>query len=103
MEQLFPGIYRVPVPLPDNPLEFLNSYFVLSEDKTTIIDVGFDHPDCEAALENALHALGRDWESVEIVLTHSHPDHTSNLDANLCQHAFISRSAKPHEHPISCL
>ena len=34
----------------------------------------------EAALENALHALGRDWESVEIVLTHSHPDHTSNLD-----------------------
>lgn len=54
MEQLFPRIYRVPVPLPDNPLEFLNSYFVLSEDKTTIIDVGFDHPDCEAALENAL-------------------------------------------------
>lgn len=80
MEQLFPGIYRVPVPLPDNPLEFLNSYFILSDDKTTIVDVGFNHPACEKALEDALHALDRDWESVEIVLTHSHPDHTSNLD-----------------------
>ncbi len=80
MEQLFPGIYRVPVPLPDNPLEFLNSYFILSDDKTTIVDVGFSHPACEKALEDALHALDRDWESVEIVLTHSHPDHTSNLD-----------------------
>lgn len=80
MEELFPHIYRVPVPLPDNPLEFLNSYFILSDDKTTIVDVGFNHPDCEKALNDALHALGRDWESVEIVLTHSHPDHTGNLD-----------------------
>ena len=80
MEELLPRIWRVPVPLPDNPLRFLNSYFILGEDKTTIIDVGFNHPDCEHALDNALHRLGRDWESVEIVLTHSHPDHTGNLD-----------------------
>lgn len=80
MEELLPRIYRVPVPLPDNPLRSLNSYFILGDDKTTIVDVGFNHPDCEKALEDALHALGRDWESVEIVLTHSHPDHTGNLD-----------------------
>ena len=80
IEEVFPRIWRVPVPLPDNPLNYLNSYFILSEDKTTIIDVGFDHPDCEKALDDALHKLGRTWESVEIVLTHSHPDHTSNLD-----------------------
>lgn len=80
IEEVFPRIWRVPVPLPDNPLNYLNSYFILSEDKTTIIDVGFDHPDCEKALDDALRKLGRTWESVEIVLTHSHPDHTSNLD-----------------------
>lgn len=80
IEELLPRIYRVPVPLPDNPLAFLNSYFILSEDKTTIVDVGFNHPECERALDDALHALGRTWESVEIVLTHSHPDHTGNLD-----------------------
>lgn len=80
MEELLPRIWRVPVPLPDNPLRFLNSYFILGEDKTTIIDVGVNHPACEQTLDDALHKLGRDWESVEIVLTHSHPDHTGNLD-----------------------
>lgn len=80
MEELLPRIWRVPVPLPDNPLRYLNSYFILGEDKTTIVDVGFNHPACERALDEALRALGRDWESVEIVLTHSHPDHTGNLD-----------------------
>ncbi len=80
IEEVFPRIWRVPVPLPNNPLEYLNSYFILSEDKTTVIDVGLNEPECEAAIEAALHQLGRDWESVEIVLTHSHPDHTGNLD-----------------------
>lgn len=80
IEQLFSEIYRVPIPLPDNSLGFLNSHFILSDDKTTIIDVGFNHSGCEAVLENVLRALDRDWESVEIVFTHSHLDHTSNLD-----------------------
>ncbi len=75
-----PGLYLVRVPLPHNPLKALNSYFVLGEKTTTIIDVGFNHPACEQALDDALSALGRTWDSVQIVLTHSHPDHTGNLD-----------------------
>lgn len=74
------GLYRVRVPLPHNPLRALNSYIILGEETTTIIDVGFNHPECEQALNDALIALDRTWESVEIVLTHSHPDHTGNLD-----------------------
>lgn len=73
-------LYLVRVPLPHNPLRSLNSYFITAEDKTTIIDVGFNHPACEEALNRALDKLGRAWDSVEIVLTHSHPDHTGNLD-----------------------
>ncbi len=80
IEEVYPNIYRVPIPLPSNPLRVLNSYFILGDDKTTIVDVGFNHPACEQALDDALAALGRSWESVEIVLTHSHPDHTGNLD-----------------------
>jgi glyoxylase-like metal-dependent hydrolase (beta-lactamase superfamily II) len=80
IEAIRPSIYRVPVPLPNSPLRFLNSYFILSDDKTTIVDVGFNHPDCARTLEDALHRLGRDWDSVEILLTHSHPDHTGCLD-----------------------
>lgn len=80
IEELRLGLYRMPVPLPNNPLKVLNSYFIVGKDKTTIIDVGFNHPDCEKALDRALEALGTSWEDVEIVLTHSHPDHTGNLD-----------------------
>ena len=75
-----PGLYRVRVPLPHNPLQALNSYFILGDETTTIVDVGFNHPACEEALDKALESLGRSWDGVEIVLTHSHPDHTGNLD-----------------------
>ncbi len=78
--EVLPSLYLVRVPLPHNPLRALNSYLILSKDRTTIVDVGFNHPTCEEALDQALAALGRTWDSVEIVLTHSHPDHTGNLD-----------------------
>lgn len=78
--RIFDGLYLVRVPLPHNPLKALNSYFILGESTTTIVDVGFNHPACEQALDDALNALGRSWDHVQIVLTHSHPDHTGNLD-----------------------
>lgn len=77
---LLPNLYLVRVPLPHNPLKALNSYVITDDEKTTVIDVGFNHPACEEALDAALKSLGRTWDSVEIVLTHSHPDHTGNLD-----------------------
>ena len=78
---IYPNLYLVRVPLPHNPLHALNSYFILDDDgTTTIVDVGFNHPDCEQALSDALAALGRSWDKVQVVLTHSHPDHTGNLD-----------------------
>ena len=74
------GLYLVHVPLPHSPLQILNSYIILGHDETTVIDVGYDNPACEEALTRALHMLGRDWDSVQVVLTHSHPDHTGNLN-----------------------
>ena len=73
-------LYAVRVPLPHNPLKAINSYFVLDGERTTIIDVGFNHPACKQALDDALAALGREWDGVQLVFTHSHPDHTGNLD-----------------------
>ncbi len=79
--RILEDLYLVRVPLPNNPLHVINSYFILEDDgTTTIIDVGFNHPDCDAALRKALASLGRSPEKVQVVLTHSHPDHTGNLD-----------------------
>lgn len=79
-EEIRPGLYRVRVPLPHNPLKALNSYFIVDGQQVTIVDVGFNHPDCEQALDDALRALDLSWDNVEVLLTHSHPDHTGNLD-----------------------
>ena len=68
IEEVFPRIWRVPVPLPDNPLNYLNSYFILSEDKTTIVDVGFNHPACEEALEQLRHRVETALELMEQAL-----------------------------------
>lgn len=78
--ELRPRMYRLSIPLPNNPLKALNSYIFLEEDRTLIIDVGFNHPLCADTLNAALKKLGRNWESVEILLTHSHSDHTGCLD-----------------------
>lgn len=65
------NLYLVRVPLPDNPLKVINSYFILGDNgATTIVDVGFNHPDSERALDAALASLGRTWDKVQIVLTH---------------------------------
>ena len=53
-----PRLYRVRVPLPHNPLQALNSYIVLGDETTTIIDVGFNHPACEKALDKRWNPSG---------------------------------------------
>ena len=37
-----PAVYRVDVPLPDNPLKNLNCYVVQDSGETLIIDTGFN-------------------------------------------------------------
>ena len=52
VEQLYhnPDIYRIYVPLPDNPLKYLNCYILVSDGETLIIDTGFNRPECKQAL-----------------------------------------------------
>ena len=69
------GIYRIGVPLPNNPLCSLNSYVVMEDPRPLIIDLGFDMQECYDALTDGLHALGLSWNDVDVFFTHGHPDH----------------------------
>ncbi|MFR5827720.1 MAG: MBL fold metallo-hydrolase [Adlercreutzia equolifaciens] len=77
---IYPNLYLVRVPLPHNPLHPQLLFHFGRRRHHHHRDVGFNHPDCEQALSDALAALGRSWDKVQVVLTHSHPDHTGNLD-----------------------
>ena len=41
VEEVYPGIFRIPVGLPHNPLKELNSYFIPGRDRNLLIDTGF--------------------------------------------------------------
>ncbi len=73
--QLADNLYRIPVPLPNNPLKNLNAY-VLTGRRNLLIDTGFHLDACREALLAGLRELGVSMEHTDIFLTHLHSDHT---------------------------
>lgn len=78
--EVAPNIYLIKVPLPDNPLKQLNSYLIMDEDRPLLIDVGFNRQECEDALRTALEVFHLDFGDVDVLATHTHPDHVGCLD-----------------------
>lgn len=75
-EELFDHIYRIPVPLPGNPLKELNAYLIKGTDRNILIDTGFRQPACREALFAGLRELGLRRGEVDVLLTHLHSDHS---------------------------
>ena len=76
LEKLYPHIYLIRIPLPKNPLKVLNSYIVVSPDRSLIIDTGFNQMECQETLFNGIAELGLDLTKTDVLLTHRHSDHT---------------------------
>lgn len=76
IEEIIKNLYRIPVPLPRNPLKELNAYAIKGPDRSLVIDTGFRLPECRAALEQGLQEAGIDRNRLDIALTHLHSDHT---------------------------
>jgi len=80
--EVYKNIYQYEIPLPNNPLRFTNTYIITSEDRNLIIDTGFNMPECEEAMMNAVEELGLDLAKTDLFITHLHSDH-SGLAENL--------------------
>lgn len=74
-----PEVYRIPVPLPGNPLKELNSYLIRSGGESMLVDTGFHHPDCLMALNLGLDQLEVDRRRLRIFITHLHTDHIGSV------------------------
>ncbi|MBN1470236.1 MAG: MBL fold metallo-hydrolase [Syntrophaceae bacterium] len=75
-EEIMPNLYRIIIPLPNNPLQELNSYVIKSDDRNLIIDTGFNRDVCFAAMQEGLCGLHIDLSKTDFMLTHMHSDHT---------------------------
>lgn len=78
VQQLYrePDIYRIDVPLPENPLRNLNCYVIRDGAETLLLDTGFNRAECRDALLAGLAELGVDPTRMDLFLTHLHSDHT---------------------------
>ena len=76
IQQLRQDLYRIPIPLPGNPLRELNAYLLRGQDRSLLIDTGFRLPECRQALTQGLVHAGVERDRLDVLLTHIHTDHT---------------------------
>lgn len=74
--EVSPGIYLLKVPIPDNPLEYVNAYLIEGDGRFVLVDPGWPSREALAALRMELAEIGLDIERTStVVVTHGHPDH----------------------------
>ena len=74
-EEIVPNLYRIEIPLPNNPLKYLNSYLIKSSERNLIIDTGWNQEECMKAMQTGLKELGVDIKKTDFFITHLHTDH----------------------------
>lgn len=76
IDEVKPGLFRVEIPLPQNPLRALNSYVIKGQNRNLIIDTGLNREECRATMFSALHELKVDLSVTDLFITHLHADHS---------------------------
>lgn len=77
VEQVRPGLWSIPVPIPNNPLRYVLVYaFELRGGGVAIVDAGWNTEEAWNALNAGLAEAGGSVADVKAVMvTHIHPDH----------------------------
>ena len=74
-KQIAENLWQLEIPLEGNPLKTLNSYLILDEERSLLIDTGFRWKSCQLAMEKELAEVGVDRNRLDIFATHLHSDH----------------------------
>ena len=56
VEQVYPGIYRIEIPLRGSPLKSLNAYVLTGGDRFLLVDTGWDREECRSAMLSGLRS-----------------------------------------------
>src|SRR5918912_940015 len=74
--QVRPGLWSVPVPIPDNPLRYVFVYVFETDAGPYLVDAGWNTDDAYETLCAGLRQAGTDLAEVRgVLVTHIHPDH----------------------------
>jgi glyoxylase-like metal-dependent hydrolase (beta-lactamase superfamily II) len=74
--EIVAGVHQLKVPMPDNPLGYLNCYLVQGKEGWLMVDTGWNTEEAFDALQKGVRDLGLSLTDIAtIVITHVHPDH----------------------------
>jgi glyoxylase-like metal-dependent hydrolase (beta-lactamase superfamily II) len=75
-EQVLPGLWSIPVPIPNNPLGHTNVYAFETDRGPVLIDAGWDDDTSWNSLVDGMALAGyRVDDCYGVLVTHMHPDH----------------------------
>lgn len=75
-EEVAEGIFRIPLPLPNDALRAVNSYLWRSQEGDLLVDCGWVDPRSWEVLKSSLERFGSSLQSVrQVFATHVHGDH----------------------------
>lgn len=76
VERVRPGLWSIPVPIPNNPLRYVLVYAFELDSGIGLVDAGWNTDDAWQALNDGLGEAGGSMLDVSaVVVTHIHPDH----------------------------
>ena len=94
IEEILPNLYKIEVPLPQNPLKAVNSYVIKGQGQSLVIDTGMNREECMRVMTSGLRELGVDLKKADFFITHLHADHlglVSNLATDTSR-VYFSRA-----------
>ncbi len=70
------NIYQMRIPISDNPLQFINSYLIKSDEGSILVDTGWNTEEAFNSLRTQMESYGVSFSDLKyIFMTHIHPDH----------------------------
>jgi glyoxylase-like metal-dependent hydrolase (beta-lactamase superfamily II) len=76
VERVQPGLWSIPVPLPNNSLRYVLVYLFETDRGPYLVDAGWNTNEAFEALSSGMAVAGCDVADVQgVLVTHIHPDH----------------------------
>jgi glyoxylase-like metal-dependent hydrolase (beta-lactamase superfamily II) len=107
IEEILPSLFKIEIPLPNNPLKSLNSYLIKGNDRFLLIDTGMNREECIQEMTSSLEKLNIDLTKTDLFITHIHADHlglaailatsTSKVYFNRIESSYINRPERWQE------
>jgi len=93
MREVYQNIYLEELPLPKNPLKYLNFFIIKGQEKSMIIDTGFNREETKEEIRRIFKELSLKPENTILFLTHLHSDHVglANYFAEMGLPVYISK------------